>query len=528
MPTGIEETLVAGAAALAAAIEAGAATSPLAGVQDPAGSAMDASNAAALGVQDVMPSSDALDGDPSVLAPGAGDSPISGDRPPDGSSRSLVTEYEFEPLEILVRGAPADDPADTAGDQPAIAASAEAPPPQPPTDPGGFVPTPSGQLTPQPPGFSDDSQAPPAGEREPEAPDGMPPSAPEQEPGPWVAGLADRWERNVTWAPSAIFFGESGEATNRRTKKKIENWLSENLLDDDLEQSEDDRTTKGILAGVVKTATDVALDMVVTPILDPGTVPRGITRTGVASAQGMEDIEQGKTLEGTMNIVGEVSSVVLMVAAPVRAGGIKSIARTGEIPGAGAASGRPMAVRAVTEPSITTSLERLNLPKTRGEIAESKTAHNVVEVNAAGAPARRTHAIKDVQDGQAVAQVVEYSPTRLSTAEAVLKAIREETRYDYFTRPMTPAEAQRAIVSMDNALNSSYGGWPGRIGPFAAYAEHCATHAAAVARAGGIWTTGRLGSYTNFVLFKYMSPLGAQNLAALTAQAQVANTNYPR
>ena len=73
----------------------------------------------------------------------------------------------------------------------------------------------------------------------------------------------------------------------------------------------------------------------------------------------MEDIEQGKTLEGTMNIVGEVSSVVLMVAAPVRAGGIKSIARTGEIPGAGAASGRPMAVRAVTEPSITTSLERL-------------------------------------------------------------------------------------------------------------------------------------------------------------------------
>jgi hypothetical protein len=526
VPTGIEETLAAAAAAIGSAVTAGAATSPLAGVQDPAGSGIDASNAAALGVEAVIPSGDALDGDPSVLAaPGSADIPISGDRPPPAG----MVVYEFAPAEIhVVRRPPAPDPADTPGDHPTAARPAEPPAAPPPHDTGGFVPTPPGQVIPQPPGLRDDSEAPPAGEREPAAPEDTPPTAPDQDPAPWTAGLADRWEQNVTYSWSALMYGQSGEQVNRKTKKRIEDWLSANLLDDDLEQSEGERVAKGVLAGVVKTSTDVALDMVVTPVLDPGTIPRGIMRIGTGSAQGMEDIEQGKTLEGSMKIVGEVSSVALMILAPVRAGGIKSIAGTSEVPGAGAASGRPLAVRAVTEPSITTSLERLNLPKTVGEVAESKTAHNVVEVGTPGALARRTHAVKDVVDNKAVAQVVEHSPKRPATPGDALKAIKEEARYDYFTRSMTAAEAQKAIAAMDSALKSNYGGLPGGIGPYAAYAEHCATHAAVVAQAGSIWTTGRLGSYTNFLLFKYMSPLGAQNLAALTAQAQVANTNYPR
>jgi hypothetical protein len=106
VPTGIEETLVAGAATLAAAVEAGAASSPLAGVQDPAGSAMDASNAAALGIQDVMPSSDALDGDPSVLVSGAGDSPISGDRPMTQRTRQAINQPRPHPLRPRRRSRP--------------------------------------------------------------------------------------------------------------------------------------------------------------------------------------------------------------------------------------------------------------------------------------------------------------------------------------------------------------------------------------------------------------------------------------
>lgn len=519
MPTGIEETLAAAAAALAAVIEAGAAASPLAGVQDPAGSAMDASNAAALGVQDVMPSSDVLDGDPSVLAaPGSADTPISGDRPPAG-----MVAYEFEPAEIhVVRHPPAADPVDTPVNHPAAARPAEPPAEPLPRNTGDFVSTPAGQVIPQPPGLRDDSQAPPAGEREPPAPgDTPPPAVPDQEPGPWTAGLADRWEQNVTYSWSALIYRQSGEEVNRRTKKRIEDWLSANLLDDDLEQSEGERTAKGVLAGVLKTATDVALDMVVTPVLDPGTIPRGIMRTGTASAQGMEDIEQGKTLEGTMKIVGEVSSVALMILAPVRAGGVKNIARTDDVPGAGAASGRPIAVPAVTEPSMTMFLERGGVPKNKGELIESKTAHNVAEVNTPKEPAPvRTHTVKNAvgEPGQEryVAQAKKYSsPVDLD-------------KYDAFTRPMTTAEAQRSVGAMDSALRSNYGGVPGGLGPFSNWAEHCATHAAAVARAGGIWTTGRLGPHVNFYLFKYMSPLGAQTMAAFTAQAQVTNTNYPR
>jgi hypothetical protein len=255
--------------------------------------------------------------------------------------------------------------------------------------------------------------------------------------------------------------------------------------------------------------------------LDPGTIPRGIMRTGTASAQGMEDIEQGKTLEGTMKIVGEVSSVALMILAPVRAGGVKNIARTDDVPGAGAASGRPIAVPAVTEPSMTMFLERGGVPKNKGELIESKTAHNVAEVNTPKEPAPvRTHTVKNAvgEPGQEryVAQAKKYSsPVDLD-------------KYDAFTRPMTTAEAQRSVGAMDSALRSNYGGVPGGLGPFSNWAEHCATHAAAVARAGGIWTTGRLGPHVNFYLFKYMSPLGAQTMAAFTAQAQVTNTNYPR
>jgi hypothetical protein len=350
----------------------------------------------------------------------------------------------------------------------------------------------------------------------------MPPSMPEQEPGPWTAGLADRWEQKVTWSWSALIYGQSGEEVNRRTKKRIENWLSDNLLDDDLEQSEGERAAKGVLAGVVKTATDVALDMVVTPVLDPGTIPRGIMRTGTASAQGMEDIEQGKTLEGTMKIVGEVSSVALMILAPVRAGGVKQLGKTADLqtPRTSGSSVAPARI-GPAEPSMTMFLERGGVPKNSGELIESKTAHNVAEVNTPKEPAPvRTHAVKAAvgEPGQEryVAQAKEYtSPVDLD-------------KYDSFTRPMTTAEAQRSVGAMDRALQSTYGGVPGGLGPFSNWAEHCATHAAAVARAGGIWTTGRLGPHVNFYLFKYMSPLGAQNMAALTAQAQVENTNYPR
>ena len=107
----------------------------------------------------------------------------------------------------------------------------------------------------------------------------------------------------------------------------------------------------------------------------------------------MEDIEQGKTLEGSMKIVGEVSGVVLMVVAPVRAGGVKGLGRTGA--DARAASGNPVAVRAVgpSEPSITLSLERGGLPRNKGELIEAKTAHNVIEVEAPNRYDARTRSI---------------------------------------------------------------------------------------------------------------------------------------
>lgn len=532
MPTGIEEALAAVAAEAAAALEAGAALSPFAGTPDPAGSAVDAGDAAAFGTREASPSADTLDGDPSAYGPasaggdgGESSAPVTGDRPPGGNPPNVSYYNEDEPMIIIV-GSPSGEPGPDPADQ-APAPRPETPPPPPPapepgpSDPGRSPSAPPGQVIPQPPGFRDDSQAPPAGEREPEAPGSdRGPGIPEREPGPWAAGLADRWEAEVEWTPSALLFDESGEETNQRAKQAMEDWIAENLLDDDPEQGEGERVAKVIAATVLKSAGDVGLDMVVTPLLDPGTIPRGFMRTGTASAQGIEEIEQGKTLEGSMKIVGEVSGVVLMVLAPVRAGGVKRIGSKQKGSGRSGAGDPATARLAPEEPSITLSLEKRPIPKSKGDAAEVKTAHNVIEVQSPNAAPRRTHLVKDFPDPLSaenpVGKVVDYGHPV------------EVAKYDTFTRPMTPAEAQAAIRAMDNALQSNYAGMKGGVGPYSNFAEHCATHAAAVAQAGGVWTTGRLGSHVNFYLFKYMSPLGAQNAAALMAESATVNNSYPR
>ena len=213
-------------------------------------------------------------------------------------------------------------------------------------------------------------------------PDSGPRVVPEREPGPWTAGLADCWEETVKYTPSALLFGQSGEEVNQRAKQAVEDWLAKNLLDDQPDQSEGARLAKVAVAGVLKSASDVGLDMIVTPVLDPGTVVRGVMRTGVASAQGMHDIEEGKTLEGSMKIVGEVSGVVLMVLAPVRAGGAKAV--------------RPIRPG---EPSITMYSERIGFPTSRAAAIESKTAHNIVEVRRPQAPMRRTDVVPKAVGG---------------------------------------------------------------------------------------------------------------------------------
>ena len=503
MPTGVEETLAAAAAMLTAALEEGVAASPFAGVPDPAGSAMDAADVSGFGTTEVAPSAEVQEGDPSARAganAGAapdGSIPVSGDLPTESAK---VTEYTFEPLEFVVGGsAPAADPADV--EAPGQAAS---PPPLPPTPepnrPDSSYILPPAQIVPFAPGELDDRQAPPAGEREPDAPDSGPQVVPEREPGPWTAGLADRWEETVKYTPSAFLFDQSGEEVNQRAKQAVEDWLAKNLLDDQPDQSEGARLAKVAVAGVLKSASDVGLDMIVTPVLDPGTVVRGVMRTGVASAQGMHDIEEGKTLEGSMKIVGEVSGVVLMVLAPVRAGGAKAV--------------RPIRPG---EPSITMYSERIGFPTSRAAAIESKTAHNIVEVRRPQAPMRRTDVVP-----KAVGELGQ---------ERLIARVRENPGVDNshsFTRPMTPAEAEAAIRMMDTGLGKSYAGVPGGVGPFGSFAEHCATHAGGVARAGGVWTTGKLGPHVNFYLFKYMSPLGAQTGAALVTAAENENHNYPR
>lgn len=488
MPTGIEEFL---GAVVSLVVEAIAA-SPFSGGSDPNGAA-EAGDAAQAGPAPLL-SPELLEGQGGTCAVDAPSPPVNGDRaPPTLPERSTPDDYRT-PSRVVEM-----DPAIVEASPPP---AASVPPPAP-----GAAPSTDGlPFTPMVPNYSPPlwSEAPPAGERE-IGPAFDPPGAPPPDSFPLSvpADYADAWQRNVTAAPGKLLFNRTGEELSQDIKAGVEEGLDDLLFDPD--DSEAERIAKVALAATIKTATDVAADMTIVPVLDPGFAIRGIMRTGAASAEGIEDINQGRTVEGGVKVVGEVSGIVLTVLTPVRAFKAK-----GPTPMPG-------------EPSITVYLEK-------GGVGKEKVVggHNKVVLEMGDGQRKVTdvtHTASDITfqpDGSVTGGEVVAKARSFGTQTEAMKSPGVIS----YTRRLTPAEAARVSAAIDRALAQRYGGVEGGLGPFSVLGENCSTYAAAMARAGGVAVSGRFGPHVTYLMFKYLSPLGATVVGAGMAEAAAVNSFY--
>jgi hypothetical protein len=302
--------------------------------------------------------------------------------------------------------------------------------------------------------------------------------------------------------PSKVLFDKTGEQLSRDVKKAVEDELDKyvdvQLYPDGSAVPEDVRIVRAVVAGAAQSLFDIGFGMFLLPLLDPTSVVRGIMRTGVASAQGVEDI-QGRTLEGSLKIVGEVSTAAVLVATPIKA----AIAK-GPPPAPG-------------EASITMTL-------TKGDTLGPGhvKARVVVPAEEGGAPARDMLTDVASQKRPASGDVIAVARVKLFDPDPKLAAGGAS-----FTRQASPELARRAAAFSDAAKNMTFKGVESGVSDFAAatpsamvrrafdtgrghtgpltstLGEHCATYAAAVAGAGGIPAIGRFGPYFMYLTFKY-------------------------
>jgi|LNAP01.1.fsa_nt_gb hypothetical protein len=520
MPTGIEETL----GAIAAFIIQNLATSPFAGTPDPNGAieAGDSAHFAPSPILDVA----VLEGTSGTVAVAEAPSdgaahgefastvPVDGDHPPVGTvyerpaihDEQPAIEYIYTDPEVIVVGPEppgpkdqVDDPAPIAPD--GITQSSMPDGAQPPLQPPMWVPPPpTGIVALTPPALPNDGSNSRA--------IGVP------------ADWADRWEANHEYSWSKLLFNRSGEQATRDAKHAVEEALGD-FIDwspNGSDVPEQERADRAVVAGVAQTLFDVGFGLVVVPVLDPSSVVRGILRTGVTSATGIEDIKQGRTLEGSLKITGEVSAIVLTAAAPIRA-----VVAKGPPP-------------AAAEASVTVFLE------TGGKGIEAVTgAHNAVRITipkTGSKPARDVFTEVSADTAQNLDVIASAKVKTFDAAKAAERLDLRGGQVASYTRPLSPEAARRAAAFADRAADMTFKDTPGaiadfagrpadmaarmldtgvgRAGPFSAMGEHCSTYAAALARAGGIPAAGRFGPHLMYLMFKYGGPPG-QGLAATGA-----------
>jgi hypothetical protein len=334
-------------------------------------------------------------------------------------------------------------------------------------------------------------------------------------PADWAAA----WEASHEYSWAKLLFDESGEKLSQDAKKAVEDALGKALdLPLNALDPEYDRFSRAVVLSAVQTLFDVGFGMFVLPVLDPSSVVRGLERTGVASAEGIEDINQGRTFEGSLKIIGEVSSVFLVVAAPITA----AIAK-GPPPAPG-------------EPSITITL-------TKGDTLGPGhvKARVVVPAEKDVAPARDM--LTDVAFDEVSVKGDVIAVARVKPVNPDLKLGGAS-----FTRRVSPELARHAAAFSDAAVDMSFKGVQsgvsdfaaatpsamvrrafdtghGRTGPFpSTLGEHCATYAAAVAGAGGIPAIGRFGPYFMYLTFKYGGAPGAGLAATGVFAGMMGNT----
>jgi hypothetical protein len=454
MPTGIEEAI----AALIAAAAAAAAASPFTTPPDPERQMRPTADAGAFGADVSLPDAHDYEGsadqaiDPGITGTDQPSAPVTGDAP-----RLSTTGKKIDlELEMVIVGHPP---------------AADAPPPA-----RSEVPTASAESA-------------HAGDPEPPRPE---PAAPPAS-GPYVtdemlnpdapADYADAWQYLAGVMPADLGgapFGITGEEYNEYAKRTFHEFLDDFV--DDMTAADPEGTGYDPVgdATIVGTVGDVLIDMA-SVVVDPPFFVRGIMRMGTGSSQGLDEIEAGKTLDGSMKIVSEVSSAVLIATAPIEAG-----PRTATMKMYGPES----------------------LIKPEG------TVHNVVKIETAGSDLA-THAVRG-GDGK-VAVAMEYP----------LETLRMNVdNYVEVPRAVSERGAQNAAAEAQRAHAGSYAGVEGGIGPYGEFQNHCSTYAATISTAGGIPITGVFGPRVTLLMFRYFPEFSNPTFGLITGGVDTtANTS---
>jgi hypothetical protein len=448
MPTGIEEAI----AALVAAASAAAALSPFTTPPDAQRQMQPTADAGAFGADVCLPDAEDYDGsadqsiDPGIAGTDQPSAPVTGDAPRLSSTGKKI---DIE-LEMVIVGHP--PAADAAPGE-----KSEAPP-----SPASFESPHAGEAEPSEP--------------EPPAPPAAGPYLPDHMLNPEVAAdYADQWQFVSSVMPSGLGgapFGITGEEYNEHAKRKFHEFLNEYI--DDMKEGDPEGSWSDPVgdATIVGTVGDVFIDMA-SVVIDPPFVIRGFMRMGTGTSQGLDEIEAGKTVEGSMKIVSEVSSAILIVTAPI-------------------------------EPAPRTATMTMYGPEAlfnpRG------TVHNVVKVETAGGGEMATHAVRSGPKGD-VAAAMEYS----------LETLRMNAD-DYANVPRAVSErgAQNAVAEAQRAHAGSYRGVPGGIGPYGEFQHHCSTYAATISTAGGIPITGVFGPRITLLMFQYFPEFANPTFGLIT------------
>ena len=447
-------------AALVAALAAAAPLDAVSSAPDPNIITQPAMDAGEFAADQCLPAPDLHDGemaqciDPS-LDPATSSAPVTGDRP-KLSPGAHKPDIELEM--IIVGNPPAAD-----------APQQSLPPGDDPADAG-----------PPPP-----AQPPPAGEAESPAGDETPPSSPSNVTTfgftwPVLADTADQWQFVSSTMPPELGgapFGITGEEMNAAAKAKVAEVLNKFVADLSAADPEGQWSDPALEATIVSTLATLGID-IATVVVDPPFLVRGIMRLGSGSAEGVEKVEQGDALLGSVQVVGEVSSAVLIVLAPVEAG-----PRTASMTMYGPDS----------------------------LISPKGVVHNVVKVKGA----RREMASDAVKADGNVAMAKEYA----------LDTLKENfERYTTETRSITESRATAVFAEMDRAHAGSYKGVPGGIGRYGEFYNHCSTYAATLSTTGGIPITGIFGPRITLLLFKYAPNLANPTIPLITGGGTANNS----
>lgn len=184
---------------------------------------------------------------------------------------------------------------------------------------------------------------------------------------PTAGEIATKWENSWVAKINPVLPGFKGEEFVRQSERLMDMGLNALV---DLAPSDASlpstllRDTVVVGATTLKTVGTFGAN-VIGGVADPLSVVRGVMHLGEGAAAGVENIDKGNVAVGVSQIVGDVSTAIL-VAAPVAKGGI-SIARFGgELADAAAAGFEQGAGEVVRAASDTPAAKPASLPPARG------------------------------------------------------------------------------------------------------------------------------------------------------------------